>query len=244
MGNSWFQFQEFRIDQARSSMKVCTDSCLFGAYVPVSQARRILDMGAGTGLLGLMAAQRNPDAEIYFVEPDSGSFEDLKHNLWQSPWRNRLYLVEADLKTFVDNRPQAFDVVICNPPFFLNHLEGKNVRKKKAMHISYEEWGEWCFQLGSLVKPDGQLWLLLPGLGAEKMISHIQSTGFQYFEYLDLIQNGKPWRTIVGLQRGEGASIKKAWLEIRKPNGSLSDQALELMKDYYLAAPKSPPLVD
>lgn len=240
MGNSWFQFQQFRIDQHRSSMKICTDSCLFGAYIPVAGANRILDLGAGTGLLGLMAAQRNANADIYFVEPDTGSLEDLKLNLSRSLWEGRLHCVAADLKEFASGNPQLFDLVICNPPFFVNHLERKNRRENIAMHLTSQQWSEWCIQMGNLVKGGGQIWLLLPGTAAEKMIFPFKSLGFETVEYLDLIQNGKPWRTIVGLKMGEGGSHKKAWLEIRKPDGSLSDQARLIMKDFYLVDPINP----
>ncbi len=54
-------------------MKVCTDACVLGAWAEVAPYETILDIGAGTGLLSLMVAQRNPTARVEAVEMDAVS---------------------------------------------------------------------------------------------------------------------------------------------------------------------------
>ena len=75
-----FQFKQFTIHQDRTPMKVGTDGVLLGAWAPVEQAQRILDIGTGTGLLALMAAQRNPFAHIDALEIEDNAFQQASEN--------------------------------------------------------------------------------------------------------------------------------------------------------------------
>ena len=68
-----FDFKCFSIVQSRSAMKVCTDSCVFGALIHPHNAQSILDIGTGTGLLSLMLAQKTTDALIDVIEIDAAS---------------------------------------------------------------------------------------------------------------------------------------------------------------------------
>ena len=73
MANNYFKFKHFTIYQDRSAFKVGTDGVLLGALAKLSNAKRILDVGTGTGLIAIMAAQRT-DAEVVAIEPDTESF--------------------------------------------------------------------------------------------------------------------------------------------------------------------------
>src|SRR5687768_15546532 len=98
-------------------MKVCTDSCVLGAWADVEKAEQILDIGTGTGLLSLMVAQRS-EANITAVEIDSAAAAQASENIAESPWKNRISLVHKSLQEFGNENQQQFDVIICNPPFF------------------------------------------------------------------------------------------------------------------------------
>src|SRR5687768_18103066 len=103
-------------------MKVCTDSCVLGAWAVVEKAKQILDIGAGTGLLSLMVAQRS-DAQITAVEIDAAAAEQAQENIAGSPWKNRITLARKSLQEFGKTNTQSFDVIICNPPFFQASLK-------------------------------------------------------------------------------------------------------------------------
>ena len=106
-------------------MKVCTDSCLFGAWIAAKIAKRyldpkrILDIGTGTGLLSLLLAQKT-DARIDAVEIAGEAFNQSKENFSASPWSEKITAYHADIKSW--NAPSKYDLLICNPPFFENDL--------------------------------------------------------------------------------------------------------------------------
>ena len=111
MGNSYFSFKQFTVSQARSAMRVGTDGVLLGAWcdlgfsaeIMVAEGAeqtpwRILDVGTGTGVIALMAAQRVQHAQVDAVEPDEGSCQDAAQNFAGSPWSDRLRLYRTTLQ--------------------------------------------------------------------------------------------------------------------------------------------------
>src|ERR1035437_5183799 len=99
--NNWFEFKQFRIEQHKAAMKVGTDGVLLGAWTPVEEASRILDVGTGTGLIALMLAQRS-EAIIDAVEIDGSACEEARFNFEQSGCRNRLNVYHSDFHLLAD----------------------------------------------------------------------------------------------------------------------------------------------
>ncbi|GAB3829395.1 methyltransferase [Pontibacter rugosus] len=161
MRNSYFQFKQFRVEQEKCAMKVCTDSCVFGAYVEVAEAERILDIGAGTGLLSLMVAQRSK-AVIDAVEINPEAQLQAQENFNSSPWAERLLLHPMSLQEFSKQKPPTYDVILSNPPFFLSSLKSPDAARNTAKHT-----GELLFEdiisfAQQHLAMQGSLYLLLP----------------------------------------------------------------------------------
>ncbi|MBQ2429931.1 MAG: methyltransferase, partial [Alistipes sp.] len=70
MRGKGFTFKQFHIDHSRCAMKVGTDGTLLGAWVALQSSANILDIGTGTGLIAIMAAQRSPSAQITAIDID------------------------------------------------------------------------------------------------------------------------------------------------------------------------------
>lgn len=113
-----FQFKQFTIDQDRCAMKVGTDGVLLGAWASLDKnPDSILDIGAGTGLIALMMAQRSTAETIDALEIDEAAYEQCVENFEASPWGDRLFCYHADLDEFVVEWEDTYDLIVCNPPF-------------------------------------------------------------------------------------------------------------------------------
>lgn len=165
MANPFFKFKQFTIFQDQCAMKVCTDACIFGASIEVKDAKRILDIGTGTGLLSLMLAQRS-EAEIVAVEIDENAFHQAKFNIEQSPWGSKISLFHTDIQTFSKNSDEKFDLVVSNPPFFQNHLKSYTNSKNKAKHNDTLTLEELASSINAVLSGNGEAIILLPEIEA------------------------------------------------------------------------------
>ncbi len=116
---SVFKFKEFEVTQDRCAQKVGTDGVLLGAWACKNKIPyNILDIGAGTGVISLMLAQRFHSAQIEAVELDEDAFEQAATNFEESPWGDRLFCFHASFQEYFEEIDETYDLIISNPPFF------------------------------------------------------------------------------------------------------------------------------
>lgn len=114
-------------------MKVGTDGVLLGAWTPlINNPYNILDIGAGTGLVALMLAQRSNAEQIDAIEIDGDAYEQATENFENSPWNDRLYCYHAGLDEFVDEVEEEFDLIVSNPPFYTDEYKSNNEQRDTA----------------------------------------------------------------------------------------------------------------
>jgi tRNA1Val (adenine37-N6)-methyltransferase len=229
-------------------MKVTTDACLFGAWAaervmsreslvgsPVSLARSVLDIGAGTGLLSLMIAQKN-EFSIDAIEMDQDAFDQASENVKASPWPGRIKIFHADAREF--EFPDQYDSIISNPPFYENELKGDNIKKNFARHNEGLLLTELLTIIKKNLKPDGIFFLLLPFKRNEEIrkliIEHeflIQQTIFirqsVNHDYFRIMLAGK-------LKTGEGVETKIDEIIIKDEQNQYTLNFADLLKNYYL----------
>lgn len=131
-----FKFKEFSIHQDQCAMKVGTDGVLLGAWSSIKKAPdSILDIGAGTGILSLMLAQRSHAELIDAIEIDDNAYEQCVENFEQSPWGDRLFCYHASLEEFVkelEDEDDRYDLIVCNPPFYSEDFKTNNSQRDMA----------------------------------------------------------------------------------------------------------------
>jgi len=143
-------------------MKVCTDSCLFGAWVSLPENGRVVDIGAGTGLLSLMAAQRT-NALVDAVELQLEAALEARVNVSESPWADRINVYQGNiLDATLPVYQNLYDAVICNPPFYDNHLKPNDPADATARHNATLPLNGLLNAIEKLLLPTGSAFLLLP----------------------------------------------------------------------------------
>ncbi|QCR20933.1 tRNA1(Val) (adenine(37)-N6)-methyltransferase [Pontibacter sp. SGAir0037] len=236
MPNSYFQFKQFKVEQESCAMKVCTDSCLFGAYIDVAQAKRILDIGAGTGLLSLMAAQRS-SALVEAVEINPEAQVQATENFAGSPWPDRLKLIPASLQEYAQHSQQQYDVILSNPPFFLSSLKSDNSARNTAKHTGDLLFEDILSFAQEHLAPAGRLYLLLPPSEAEHFaklatyhLLYLQETLAVYTSI-----GGKCIRHIQTYSATPATSPAIKQIAIReKDKTTYTADFTELLRNYYL----------
>ena len=241
--NSWFQFRQFRVEQGRSAMKVCTDSCLFAALVAKEESsagnsgsiRRILDAGAGTGLLSLMLAQEFPQATVAAIENNAGSAADCRENFLNSVWPERLMVYEQNVEEAAALFEEKFDLLVCNPPFFLSHLPSTDKGRNSAMHTDEEGLFIWLKCIKENLAGGGRGWMLLSADSAEKLGGRFVESGLFPVKRIRLIRApGIIWREILCLKQQPEGNVLPEDVIVLNENGSLSSTGQGLMAAYYL----------
>lgn len=168
MGNI-FKFKQFQVDQEGCAMKINTDGVLLAAMVQShSSPRAILDIGTGTGVIALMLAQKFRDAEVTAVEIDASAAQTAKQNFKNSVFKERIQLSNIAIEQYSNLKP--FDIVVSNPPFFVNDLKNPEKRKELARHADENFFYVMMEKVAIFLSAIGTLWLILPPKQADLVI--------------------------------------------------------------------------
>lgn len=174
-----FTFKQFHIDDSGCGMPVSTDAVLLGAWAPLAQAKRIVDIGAGSGLLSLMAAQRNPTAQIDAVELDDGAAIACQRNFAASPWPTRLRLHHQSIQGFCEpTTHQQYDAIVCNPPYFATGPQADSQARANARHTSKLTFGELTRCCHALLSAGGSASFILPTSALSEFTQAAIAAGF------------------------------------------------------------------
>lgn len=156
----FFRFKEFGLRHADTAMKVGTDSLLLGAWAPLcGTEKQLLDIGSGCGILSLMMAQRSKNVRITGVEIDEPAANESLINIAESPWNDRIVIVQKDIRDFSPG--YRFDHIVTNPPFF-HHLAPVNVQRFRARHQSALSRTDLFKVVDRLLSEDGFFSMIIP----------------------------------------------------------------------------------
>ncbi|GAB3495604.1 methyltransferase [Spirosoma knui] len=231
-----FRFKQFTIQQDRTAMKVCTDACVLGAYANVT-GTRVLDIGAGTGLLALMAAQRNTTAVVDAVEVDESAYGQAVENVTNSPFADRIHVTHSRIQDFaLSDMYERYDCILTNPPFYTNHLRSPDAAVNRALHTDELPFSDLLEAVVQLLRTDGQWWVLLPPYETGKLTELAQAHGLSPHLQLSLRhQATKPvFRVITGFSLAQQQVTQDA-LTIYEPDGrTYTADFRELLRDFYL----------
>ena len=223
-------------------MKVCTDACVLGAYADVGTGGRVLDIGTGTGLLALMAAQRNPTALIDAVEVDEAAFGQATENVATScigepPLAGRVRVWHGRIQDYPNEAmPARYDRILTNPPFYTNQLRSPDATVNRALHTDELPFPELLAAVVRLLKPAGQWWVLLPPYEMAKMGEMGQEVGLLPFKRLALRHHAqKPvFRVVAGFSFRQTPVLDETLTIYETDNKTYTPEFRALLRDFYL----------
>lgn len=243
-----FTFKQFEIRQERCAMKVGTDGVLLGAWAHVAHCQRILDMGTGTGLVALMAAQRSK-ADIIAIDLDTDAVAQAAENAALSPWGSRIQVLEADAREVYNSESsilnselthpeaicQLFDAILCNPPFFENSLKCPDSARTMARHTDTLSFDELARSAARLLSPEGELSVVIPYDRAHDMTVSAACNGLFATRQTVVIpvEGSKPKRILMAFTR-KGAPHTITTLCIHDAERQYTPAYVSLVGDFYL----------
>jgi len=158
MSGTSFRFRQFEIFHDRCAMKVGTDGVLLGAWVSTDNAKRILDVGSGSGLITLILAQRST-AFVKGIELDTAAAKQASENANNSPWADRIQIDTVDFKDFAN---ESYDLIVSNPPFFRGSLKAPVKERNQARHTDTLSYETLIRKSAQLLSTNGRFVVILP----------------------------------------------------------------------------------
>jgi len=228
-----FKFKQFEVNQVGCAMKINTDGVLIAAMSNHDAPKKILDIGTGTGVIALMLAQRFTNADVHAVEIDYQAAEAADKNFKNSIFSNRLSISNTAIEHY--NTKEKFDLIVSNPPFFVNDLKNEEKRKGIARHADEDFFEMLVNKSKSILADNGKLWLILPLKQAEQV--EVIGAAIQLFVtekiYIQSDESKPPFRIMICLS-WEKRDLVEQHFHIYESLKVHTQAYKALLKDFFL----------
>ncbi len=231
---NYFSFKQFTIYQDKCAFKVGTDGVLLGACADVSNTKAILDIGTGTGLIALMIAQRC-DAKIVAIEPDFDSFEQANQNIKSSKWADRIQVKNIDLQNY-NCSDLKFDLIVSNPPYFVDSLKNPDRRKAVSRHNDTLTNQDLLVCASGLLSDTGKLQVIMPYAEGNIFIAEAAADGLYCNNILKIrpLPTSEIRRLIITFSN-QRTKTSESFLTIEHgKRHEFTEDYINLTKDFYL----------
>jgi tRNA1Val (adenine37-N6)-methyltransferase len=236
-----FNCKEFSLNHKESTMKVGTDAILLSSLAPRMEAKNILDVGCGCGIISLCMAQTYPYAKIIAIDIDEKSIIEAKSNFFSSKYKDRL---QADLISFQDFRqqttlkesnPKTFDLIISNPPYFTSSLASPNDRKTKARHNDSLPLDDFAICCESLIDEHSKIMVILPKNEADTLEDIFNKKNIYVEKQYQIFSSPKTeCKRIVNIFQSEPKNKQIERIFIRDIDGNYTKEYEQLTKKFLL----------
>jgi tRNA1Val (adenine37-N6)-methyltransferase len=229
-----FHFKKFSIQHDKATHKVGTDGVLLGAWVEVSRATRVLDIGTGSGVIALMIAQRtNPSVLIDGVEIQETDSAQASENVARSPWADRVKIYHTSIENF--QTTNQYDLIVSNPPFFVNSSLPPDRERGIARHTKQLNFETLLTVTEKLLIHDGIVAVILPLEESKHFASQASYSGYFLVRALEVkSREGKPIERVLMEFSKIKSLLKIETLAIYNAGNDWSESYRALTRDFYL----------
>ena len=232
---SIFKFKQFEVDQRGCAMKINTDGVVLAAVVAHPSPFHILDIGTGTGVIALMLAQRFQQAVVDAVEIDGSAAEAAAANFKSSPFAERTAAHAVAFEKY--GTAIKYDLIVSNPPYFINDLKSQEKRKELARHTHEDFFDMLLRKATTMLTENGLIWLILPVAQAEKVV--VNAVLHQLYPvnsihiYSDRTKTA--FRQIIALGFTAAKPLTPDHVYIYEAKNVYTTQYKQLLSDFFLA---------
>lgn len=230
-----FHFKQFVVKQDRCAMKVGTDGVLLGAWAQTGEAKKILDIGTGTGLIALMLAQKSM-AQIDAIEIDRNACEQAKENFANSQWASRLQVFHKPLQQYAFLPIGKYDIIISNPPFFSDAYKAPSEARNVARHTDHTlSFDDLIDGVKKLLQPEGKFFVILPSKEGIGFIE-LAAKNSLYMQKLTRVKTkiDKQEKRLLIEMGFEKVLVSENDFVIQEEDLNFTREYIELTKDFYL----------
>lgn len=236
MANDFFKFKQFTINQDSCAMKTGTDSVLLGAwsiYENKDNGCRILDIGTGTGILAIMAAQKMPSAMVDAVEIDHEAAVQAKENVSNCPWKDNIQVTECNISDFC--KESKYDYIISNPPYFEKSLKSPDAQRSVARHTDTLSFGTLAGCIGRLLDNEGSAYIIVPAEAEDSLCGAAINCGLYISHKVSIImKEGQKPKRIIAVLKHNTATYTEECLTVRNSDGTYTREYIKLTEDFYV----------
>lgn len=228
-----FHFKKFSLHHHRSTMKVGTDAVLLGIWTDLTDVKTVLDVGAGSGILSLLLASRQ-ELQIDAVELDEDSCEEASENFAAAVLESELNVIHSDFNSFTTTAQKKYDLIISNPPFFINDQKSEKVSRRQARHTDTLTYEQLILGAKELLIPEGKISVVLP-YRESRIFIHLANDAELYLQKQMLIfpkMGLEPNRINLLFSTKESELITEKFI-IRNEDGSFTQQYRDFVGDFY-----------
>ncbi len=235
MSSQEFVFKQFKILQDKCAMKVGTDAVLLGSWVNTSNAKTILDIGTGTGIIALMLAQKS-DATIDAIDIDKNAFVQASENIAGCKWKERIQIHHISLQQYSTDSPK-YDLIVSNPPYFVDSSKASEESRTNARHTDQLPFSDLLNGVLNLLNPTGSFYVILPTKESLVFRDMAEEQNLFLTKLTRVITLAdRPEKRLLMQFEFTKKALEENFITIEKDERhSYTDEYKELTKDYYLA---------
>jgi tRNA1Val (adenine37-N6)-methyltransferase len=110
--------RDIKVYQNMEGYRFSVDALLLYSFVNLKHAKEIADLGAGSGVIGLLLARKYAMARVLLVELQESLYRLAERNIALNGLEERVGALLTDVRRLdAVCPPEAYDLVVSNPPF-------------------------------------------------------------------------------------------------------------------------------
>ena len=229
-----FRTRSFDVVQQENVMKVNSDAILLGAWADYSGSENILDIGTGTGIIAMIAAQKSDASRIVGIEISEPCCKEGAENFKQSIYSDRLEAICESIQDYAQFSQDKYDLIVSNPPFFTGGTFSDNENRNNVRNTIRLSHGDLLIAVRKLLSPQGRFYVILPYLEGERLIDMAARYDLYPSSILEVRgKSDKPIeRLVISLSfQISSDELSRSELVMYEDDGSYTDAYIKLTED-------------